>query len=144
MARKPRSLRGYAVAMKASPVSSNYNYQRKINPFGPQMACEVFGVDEYDDEFDCAESCDDDSYGTEVASDDQEYWYQTELPLENVREMEQHHQTQIKKFERAYRKMAFQALKWHYLMEDIEDNAQLKKMFNDIQLMRKLGGSPTV
>ena len=58
--------------------------------------------------------------------------------------MEQHHQTQIKKFERAYRKMAFQALKWHYLMEDIEDNAQLKKMFNDIQLMRKLGGSPTV
>lgn len=147
MARKPRVSRGYATAMKASPVSSNYNYQNKINPFGPQMACEVFGVDEYDDEYDLEDCAEDEGYyGNSVQAEDDttEYWYQTSFELENVRELEDHHKREIKKFQRAYRKMAFQAMKWHYLMEEIEDNAQLKKMFNDIQLMRKLGGSQTV
>lgn len=115
---------------------------RETNPFGPQMACNIFGVHEYDD-YELTEELGEDYYPVK-SSDEQEIWFQTELPLENVRTMEQRHLKEIRKFERAYRKMALYALKWHYLMEDLEDNAQLDKMFKDIQLMRKLGGSSNV
>lgn len=139
MARHPK--RYYPMAKSVSASSNYASYQKSLPPFGPQMACDVFGVHDWDD---CEEVMDtDDYYGDEVAVEG-EYWYQTELPLENVREMEQRHLAEIKKFERAYRKMCHHAMKWHHLMEDLEDNQQLKKMFNDIQLMRKLGGSSGV
>lgn len=141
MARKPGRVRGYSIKAGRS-ASSGYASSQKFHPFGPSMACEIFGVHEYDD----YDVCLDEDYESDHVKEheDEEYWYQTELPLESVREMEQRHLSEIKKFERAYRKMALYALKWHYLMEDLEDNAQLDKMFKDIQLMRKLGGSANV
>ena len=141
MARKPGRLRGYSTRM-ASAASSGYASSQKLHPFGPSMACDIFGVYEYDD----YEECPDEDYESDHIKEygEGEYWYQTELPLESVREMEQRHLREIRKFERAYRKMALYALKWHYLMEDLEGNAQLDKMFKDIQLMRKLGGSSNV
>jgi len=118
--------------------------QEDFNPFGPQMACEIFNVDFYDDD---AESISEDwerNHSEEMIPSSTEYWYQLDLPLENVREIEERHRQEIKRFSRAYKQMCVHALKWHYLMEDLEDNVQLKKLFNDIQLMRKLGGSEGV
>jgi tRNA-dihydrouridine synthase len=106
------------------------------------MACDIFGVYDYDDAEEVCEASSDHYEQEDLPME--EVWYQAELPLENVREMEERHLREIKKFERAYRKMCHNALKWHYLMEDLKDNEQLKKMFNDIQLMRKLGGSEGV
>lgn len=142
MARHPHRLRNIPKPVRASSYpSSNHT---PSNPFGPQMACDIFGVTVYDD----YEATEDlvDAFSSYNGSEDldEECWYQTEFDFESVREMEQRHLLQIRKFERAYRKMALYALKWHYLMVDLESNAQLDKMFKDIQLMRRLGGSENV
>jgi hypothetical protein len=43
-----------------------------------------------------------------------------------------------------YRRISVAALKWHYLVEEAETNPQVMKMFKDLQLIRKLGGSNCV
>lgn len=143
MARLPRiqNIRRLPKLMNSHRPSAGPVPDQTLHPFGPQMACEIFGVfDSYDYEETAYENPGEHSPFEAYEED----WYQTELPLENVRELEERFRREIKKMERAYRKMALHALKWHYLMEDLEDNSQLRKMFNDIQLMRKLGGSENV
>lgn len=146
MARNSRRISRAAKASHAGYGSSNYYQTQPRDPFGPAMAAEIFSFDEYDYDYDEPKE----SYGqyeneTESVEDlTYQYWYQTDLPLENVRELEDRFRRELRKFERAYRKMIVHALKWHYLMEDLEDNPQLDKMFKDIQLMRKLGGSEGV
>jgi hypothetical protein len=104
------------------------------------MAHHIFDVSDWGDAEDYAS----DSYVNIEAVDCGEIWYQPELPLENVRDLEEKHRQAIKKFDRAYRKMMVYALQWHYLMEECEENAQLAKQFKDIQLIRKLNGSDRV
>jgi hypothetical protein len=146
MARYPISGSLRAKAISANNIShGNWNSSSSSSslprdPFGPAMAQQIFDFNKYEEDI---PECSDDEHSGYVDSTG-DHWYQTELPLENVREMEQRFQREIQKFECAYRKMIHHALKWHYLMEDLEDNAQLKKQFQDIQLMRKLGGSDFV
>lgn len=143
MARNAHAYRSTTVKASVG-YAGNKSSKQEMHPFGPQMACEVFGVyyDDYED-YDSPVSAEE-GYVIPTDLEGDEYWYQAELPLETLREMEQRHLRQIKRFEQAYRKMCHHAMKWHYLMEDLEDNSQLNKMFNDIQLMRKLGGSEAV
>jgi len=65
---------------------------------------------------------------------------QLELPLEDSETLQRHYRYMIGRYERAYEHMAMLALKWHYLEQDVEDNGTIKKMFNDMQVMRKLSG----
>lgn len=128
-------------AVANAPGAKGYASYTKpvIDPFGPQMAQEIF---EYwgDDE---AEHCD--STASDMCSkyeeSDYEYWYQLDLPLESLRELEDRQRYEIKKFQRTYKKMMVYALQWHYLIEECEDNAQVEKMFKDLQMIRKLTGS---
>lgn len=123
--------------------SSVHRSVKDTEPFGPMMADEIFETHNYTEE---AESCGNDgpwSLNKELP-DDEEHWFQTELPLENVRDMERRLQNEIDKFRRCHRKMYIYALQWHYLMEECEDSEQIEKMFNDMQMIRKLTGSDKV
>ena len=105
------------------------------NPFGPAMADKIFDLYEpYEDFY----------YNDYHQKYEPEGWYQLELPLENLRELEERMRAQIKRFDSAYYKMMVYALQWHYLMEEVEDNPQIKKLFQDLQMIRKLTGSDKV
>ena len=151
MARNPKRLnRSYSLGGSASSASS-YN-SRPIHPFGPGMAEDVFGA--YDDRY-ADEDCVEIEYDYAVEDIDEEdlfdgvlqsyhFRYQGSFDLETNEEKETRLRNAIRRFEIAYRKMAVYALKWHYLEEELEADPQLKKMFGDIQMMRKLKGSDRV
>lgn len=151
MARNPKRMnRGYSLGGAVSSGSS-YN-SRPIHPFGPGMAEDVFGV--YDDRY-ADEDCIEADYDYAVEEIDEEdlfdgvlqsyhFRYQGSFDLETNEEKETRLKNAIRRFETAYRKMAVYALKWHYLEEELEADPQLKKMFGDIQMMRKLKGSDRV
>lgn len=126
---------------RCAPTSkASYHYTKPVvDPFGPQMANEIF--EDWGDE--AAEPCESGYSDQLVAYEENqhEYWYQPDLPLENVRELEDRYRAEIYKFKRTYKKMMVYALQWHYLLDECEDNAQLEKMFKDLQMMRKLTGS---
>lgn len=128
-------------ASRNKPISKTYSTYVKpvIDPFGPQVANEIF--DNWGEECEPTQlsSYDDSSYGTAEVVED--CWYQPELPLENVRDLEEHYRSEINRFQRTYKKMMVYALQWHYLIEECEENPQLDKMFRDVQLVRKLSGS---
>lgn len=121
--------------------SSGGNGHRDSGPFGAAMAQEIFGFSEYD-----PWTSVDISYESDVAEARpvEEEWYQTELPLKNIRELESELISEIEKWKMSYHRMMVFALKRFYLMEEVEENPQIKKMFNDMQMMRKLGGSDRV
>ena len=142
-----QSSKGYASASS----SSSYN-SKSQDPFGPGMAESIFNL--YDLDFDeCVEDIHDgyypqgeldpeDLYNGETQSF--HFRYQETLDLETNEEREARLKNAIRRFEQAYRVMSVYALKWHYLQEDLEDHEDLKKMFRDIQMLRKLKGSDFV
>lgn len=109
-------------------------------PFGPGMAEDIFGV------YDEAEAYPYETHDEyeEIPTSGEEYWYQTSLPLKSVAELEEELRNEIRKWDRAYHRVMIYALKWFYLMEEVEENPQIKKMFQDMQMVRKLGGSDRV
>jgi hypothetical protein len=128
--------------VRNAPVSKAYPSYSKpvIDPFGPQVANDIFEM--WGEDCEPTQACDSsypDSY--EYEEGEHEHWYQPELPLENVRDLEDRYRQEINKFQRAYKKMMVYALQWHYLLEECDDNAQLEKMFKDLQMIRKLTGS---
>lgn len=127
-----RRNRGTAVAT----LPNQYNQTPK-NPFGAAMAQEIFDLYSYDDS-----DWYSDNDESPVQEDTDEV--QLDLPLENLRELEERMRAQIKKFDRAYHKMMIYALQWHYLQEEVEESPQIKKMFQDMQMIRKLTGSDKV
>jgi len=138
--------KGYAVAS-----SNSSNYQRESNPFGPGMAESVFNV--YDDDLDeCVSDYSEKCYDAEVDQEDMydgvlqsfHFRYQEDLDLETNAEREERLKRSIRRFESAYRKMSLYALKWAYLEEEVEDDEQVRKMFKDMQMIRKLRGSDAV
>jgi hypothetical protein len=146
MARLPSVSRSYAHAkanMKsaaASAGSSRYTPTRR-ELFGPMMAQDIFNVNDYDDE-DMVEEAVEDYIPESFESD--ELWLQGSLDLENVTQLEDRLRRSITHFERGYRKMMVSALKWHYLMEECDEDEQINKMFKDVQMIRKLRGSDKV
>lgn len=148
--------RGYAKSAsikRAYPVqaSSGSYVGRPTDPFGPGMAEDVFAAysDDYDD-YECVEE-----YHPTIEELDPEnlfngeyqsfhFRHQDELDLETNEEREARLKNSIRKFENAYRRMCIYALKWHYLQEEVEENVQIKKMFKDMQMFRKLNGSDRV
>ena len=148
MARSPKRMnRTYAIASSGSSYNS-----RPIHPFGPGMAEDVFGI--YDDRYG-EEDCVEDDYAYPIEEIDAEdlydgvlqsfhYRYQGSFDLETNEAKEARLKESIRRFETAYRKMSIYALKWHYLQEELEEDHQLKKLFGDIQMMRKLKGSDRV
>jgi hypothetical protein len=127
-------------AVRNAPISKSYTPYVKpvVEPFGPQVANDIF--ENWGEDCEPAQLSDyGDSYDTPETVE--EYWYQQELPLESLRELEERHRNEINKFQRTYKKMMVYALQWHYLIEECEENPQLDKMFRDLQLVRKLSGS---
>ena len=121
-------------------------------PFGPAMARDVFelwgddceAVPEgyYDEGIKDGPMEEEDLFDGETKS--YHFRYQGELNLESVAEMSDRLRSEIRQFRAGYAKMSIYALKWHYLMQEVEANPQVKKMFKDMQLMRKLNGSDGV
>jgi hypothetical protein len=114
-----------------------YKKQKKLS--GPELAEHIFNVygpepcgstdDSYEKDIDFNELLKEDEYGTQL-----------ELKLENPNELLPKYRESIIKYERAYVKLADYALQWYNLMEDINNNDQIEKMFKDLQMMRKLYG----
>lgn len=142
----------------ATPISS-HNQNQKIllarlhsnsfRPVGPALADDIFGV--WNDEVACESdpSLEDDSYskwqvtektGTTGDPFFDECW-QPSLALETPEELRMQLQSNIRKYERGYYKMAMAALRWHQLMEDVKSNSGIAKSFSDLQMLRKLSGS---
>lgn len=151
-------LKGYAnsVSKRAYPVSASSGssyHSRPTDPFGPGMAEDVFSAHDYGD-YDDMDECVED-YRPSIEELDPENLFngeyqsfhfrqQEELDLETNEQREVRLKNSIRKFETAYRRMALYALKWHYLQEEVEENVQIKKMFKDMQMFRKLNGSDRV
>lgn len=153
MARYPKSI-GKSVSVGYAPAtSSRHSNSRNIDPFGPGMAEDLFGIYDYD-EFDDVCEVDDGFYNAMEELDPENLYdgvtqsfhfrFQADLDLETNEEREANLRSSIRRFEAAYRRMSLYALKWHYLLEEVEENEQYKKMFKDMQMMRKLGGSNRV
>ena len=129
-------------AATAPLVKSSYYPKPAIDLFGPQMAQEIFEY--WGEPCETEQACDDYPAYNLSYEPETEYWYQLDLPLENVRDLEERFRSEIVKFQRSYKKMMIYALQWHYLLDECEDNAQVEKMFNDLQMIRKLTGSDKV
>lgn len=118
------------------------NIAKENGPFGAMMADEIFQTYDYYE----TEECQGEgifSVQKELPTEE-EFWYQTDLPLQSKSELEDQLRSQIEHFKRAHRKMYMYALQWHYLMEEVEDSEQVSKMFRDMQMIRKLTGSEAV
>jgi hypothetical protein len=69
---------------------------------------------------------------------------QLQLPLDDPHALLGHYRLMIHRYEQGYERMALFALKWHSLISDVERDPTIKKMFNDMQVMRKLTGSTLI
>jgi hypothetical protein len=137
-----------------SAASSSGPWHANYHPFGPDMAESIFDARYYDLDGECVSDEIEDSYYPSSKLDDADLFdgelqsyhfrYQGDLELETSEEVEAQLRHRLKKLNRAYNVMCHHALKWHYLMEDVEGNEQIKKMFKDMQLFRKMSGSDNV
>lgn len=155
MAKRPRpstrvtSLKGLGVPLgsrvnrhRSSLDQSSYENQYPPECRGSRLAQEFFNVYDYGD--DCiSENADESGYDAHEGKEPVEtyWWPQLGLALETEEELRNRLRNDINRFERAYSVMALYAVRWKQLMEDVEDNPQVEKMFKDMQLMRKLSGS---
>jgi hypothetical protein len=110
----------------------------KFRPRGAALAEEVFQAHWYGEEVDFVSE--EDSSSKNTSDEDYQWMYQTSLDLETTIELQERLQAQIRKFEYAYDKMCLAALRWHQLMEDVHDDDQVRKMFLDLQMIRRLSG----
>ena len=111
----------------------------KFRPRGAALAEEVFQAHWYGEDAECA--ADEEDYSPPKSLDEEYGWmYQPSLDLETTLDLQERLQVQIRKFEHAYEKMCIAALRWHQLMEDVHDDEQVRKMFLDMQMIRKLSG----
>jgi hypothetical protein len=74
----------------------------------------------------------------------EEVGMQLSLQLEDPSALLAHYRKMIRRYEQGYERMAAFALKWHSLMEDVEADPSIKKMFNDMQIIRKLSRDPVL
>ena len=66
--------------------------------------------------------------------------YQYTLNLERIEDREEKLQSIIDKYEETFKILGMYALRWHYLMEDVEENTSVADMFENMQLLRRLSG----
>jgi hypothetical protein len=146
---KVTSLAGSATHMASTHVSrlnsrtaktKSGMWNTKFRPTGPALAEQTYDINDWEDEL-CSDSSDYDD-DVNVQAEDYLYdQYQYTLDLESPLELQQRMQQQIRKYERAYERMCMDALRWHQLMDDVENNPQIEKAFAQMQLLRKLSGS---
>lgn len=83
--------------------------------------CSPTAVDEYDD----------DDY-THIS------YVQEELDLVTIEEQEYYMMKIIMEYEQAFKRLATDAIAWHNLMYDVENNEHIAKMWTDLQIIRRL------
>lgn len=122
--------------------SSNISMPRVT---GAMLAANVFGV--YgNDECIGIDDCEDVQRDLDSENLVPDGEYQLEFDLYNKEEIEEDLRSVIHRYNEALEKMGTFALKWHWLMEDIERFGQIEKMFKDMQVCRRLcgGGDPNM
>lgn len=118
-------------------IGRQHNIKSRLR--GPALAEEVFQTVWYGEEAHCSNEVDEDLQ--KCPDGDDFYWaHQPSLGLETTLELQERLQNQIRKFEYAYDRMCIAALRWHQLMEDVHDDERIRKMFLDMQMIRKLSG----
>ena len=131
----------YGSSVKSSfyptPLTTTEDEKRQRRMPMAVLADEVFGI--YDDEpGSYAISSDDTLYDTEKLTHTLEQ--QLELPLTDPCNLLAEYRAGIVRYERAYEKMAANALRWHYLMQEVEDDEMIAQLFDQLQVLRKLSG----
>lgn len=114
-------------------------HNNKYRPRGAALAAEIFQTTWYGETDEAMEEYDENDKA-QGAEEGYEWAYQPSLELETPIELQERLQESIRKFEYAHDKMAIAALRWHQLMEDVHDDEQVRKMFLDMQMIRKLSG----
>lgn len=115
-------------------------HNASFRPRGAALAEEIFQAHWYGEDATCVDA-EEDSGVSKNCSDEEYHWmYQPSLELETTLEIQERLQDQIRKFEYAYDKMCLAATRWHQLMEDVYEDEQVRKMFLDMQMIRKLSG----
>jgi len=118
--------------------SSRYPNYKKEASF-VSLTEDIFSVDTYDDGDAKADDDEDFEASENYLTKDYEP-YQLSLELETTDELRKRlHQT-IRRYEIGYEKMCAYAIRWHYLMEDVENIEQIHDQFNNLQMVRKLMG----
>lgn len=103
---------------------------------------QVFGFDVHTGDY-WGDEVEDSMGEYELELDDSHYrreGEQLELELETIDELEGRFRTMMRRYESAIHAMAADALQWHDLMCDIEEDEHLEKEFNKFQMLRKLSG----
>lgn len=114
-------------------IARQHNIKHRLT--GPALAGEIFRT-HWGDE--CVDVSDD--YDDLKADYDEDFMYQQSLPLESPIETQERLGRKIEEYNNAYRSMCLAATRWHQLMEDVYDDEQVRKMFLDMQMIRKLSG----
>ena len=117
--------------VKASYVNiASTSYNKNSNGYkrlsGPELAEHIFNLDGLEP---CGESMEKSSDYSDHLTDmtDGFEGYQFELKLENPNRLIEHYREGIRKYDRAYKKMANFALQWYMLQEDVNNNEQIEK-----------------
>ena len=113
-------------------------FNTSFRPSGPSLAEEVFQTDWLETEECVAEDGYDD--GPVKAVDEYQWAYQPSLELESTLELQERLQRSIRHYENCHKAMCIAALRWHQLMQDVHHSEQIRKMFMDMQMVRKLSG----
>lgn len=118
-------------------IARQHNTKHRLT--GPSLAGEIFRTSWGDE---CREVEDDSDWDEKSYKDLQveEFTYQPSLDLESPIETQERLERKIREYNTAYNAMCLAATRWHQLMEDVHDDPQVRKMFLDMQMIRKLSG----
>lgn len=66
--------------------------------------------------------------------------FQYSLDLSTIADKELELDRMKEKYERAWKTVGMYALRWHSLMEEVDNNPNIKAIFDDLQVIRKMSG----
>lgn len=134
---------GYKSSTKKSRYRSKHALTSETDPDG-RMFCAALASSIISEDNDVCVVEDSDSdycreeYNTPIV--EVPYNYQYCLNLETIEDREEELNRMIRKTENLYESVGMYALRWHYLMQDVENNPGIESMFDNLQLLRKLSG----
>ena len=114
-------------------IARQHNAKHRLT--GPALAGEIFRTH-------WGEECVDveDGYYDDKDAFEEGHLFQESLPLESPIETQERLGRKIEEYNNGYRSMCLAATRWHQLMEDVYEDEQVRKMFLDMQMIRKLSG----
>ena len=134
----PRPTQRYKVR-KDLDLNLPYEYQHQYRLPVVAWAQQEFGVSDCDVSVNLpSDYCDEDTYAWKTSP------CQLNLELETVEQLAERYRQSINSFERSHTVMCAMALKWHALMQDVENDDNVADLFDNLQIIRKLIGGDKI